>query len=177
MSAKSGTAAYGGILVILPPELLISIEMKRLLAVLSFVSCQLSFSVAQTLLTLDSCRAMALRNNKQMRVAEVRRNVAADVRRSARTKYLPHVSALGAYEHTSREISLLSDAQKSALGSLGTTVAIGLQGSLATYAQMLPAAMQQQLGTDLGQAATARASTWWMRCAPTHATSGQAPSC
>ena len=129
--------------------------MKRLLAVLSFVICQLSFSVAQTLLTLDSCRAMALRNNKQMRVAEVRRNVAADVRRSARTKYLPHVSALGAYEHTSREISLLSDAQKSALGSLGTTVAIGLQGSLATYAQMLPAAMQQQLGTDLGQAATA----------------------
>ena len=62
---------------------------------------------------------------------------------------------MGAYEHTSREISLLSDAQKSALGSLGTTVAIGLQGSLATYAQMLPAAMQQQLGTDLGQAATA----------------------
>jgi outer membrane protein TolC len=113
------------------------------------------FCYGQTLLTLDSCRAMALRNNKQMRMAEVRRSVAADVRRSARTKYLPHVSAVGAYEHTSREISLLSDAQKSALGSLGTTVAIGLQGSLATYAQMLPAAMQQQLGTDLGQAATA----------------------
>ena len=112
------------------------------------------FCYGQTLLTLDSCRAMALRNNKQMRMADVRRSVAADVRRSARTKYLPHVSAVGAYEHTSREISLLSDAQKSALGSLGTTVAIGLQGSLATYAQMLPAAMQQQLGTDLGQAAT-----------------------
>lgn len=109
----------------------------------------------QTVLTLDSYRAMALRNNKQMRAAEVRRDVAADVRRSARTKYLPHVSAVGAYEHTSREIFLLSDAQKSALGSLGTTVATGLQGSLATYAQTLPAAIQQQLGTDLGQAATA----------------------
>ena len=40
----------------------------------------------QTVLSLDSCRAMALRNNKQMRVAELRRNMAADVRRSARTK-------------------------------------------------------------------------------------------
>ena len=74
----------------------------------------------QTVLSLDSCRAMALRNNKQMRVAEVRRDVAANVRRAARTKYLPHVSAVGGYEHTSREISLLSDAQKSALGNLGT---------------------------------------------------------
>lgn len=74
----------------------------------------------QTVLSLDSCRAMALRNNKQMRVAEVRRDVAANVRRAARTKYLPHVSAVGGYEHTSREISLLSDAQKSALGNLGS---------------------------------------------------------
>ena len=74
----------------------------------------------QTVLSLDSCRAMALRNNKQIRVAEVRRDVAANVRKAARTKYLPHVSAVGGYEHTSREISLLSDAQKSALGNLGT---------------------------------------------------------
>ena len=104
MSAKSGTAAYGGILVILPPEFLISIEMKRLLAVLSFVICQLSFSVAQTVLTLDSCRAMALRSNKQMRVAVVRRGVAADVRHSARTKYLPHVSAVGGYDLRTFEV-------------------------------------------------------------------------
>lgn len=110
---------------------------------------------AQRLLTLDSCRAMALRNNKQMRVAEVRRNVAADVRRSARTKYLPHVSAVGAYEHTSREISLLSDAQKSALGNLGTGLAGELQGGIAGYAQVLPTALQQQIGADLSQMAGA----------------------
>ena len=39
----------------------------------------------QTVLSLDSCRAMALRNNKQIRVAEVRRDVAANVRKAART--------------------------------------------------------------------------------------------
>ena len=109
----------------------------------------------QTVLSLDSCRAMALRNGKQMRMAEVRRDVAADVRRSARTKYLPHVSAVGGYEHTSREISLLSDAQKSALGNLGTGLAGELQGGIAGYAQVLPTALQQQLGTDLNQMAGA----------------------
>ena len=109
----------------------------------------------QTVLSLDSCRAMALRNNKQMRVAEVRRDVAANVRRAARTKYLPHVSAVGGYEHTSREISLLSDAQKSALGNLGTGLAGELQGGIAGYVQVLPTALQQQLGTDLNQMAGA----------------------
>lgn len=109
----------------------------------------------QTVLSLDSYRAMALRNNKQMRVAEVRRDVAANVRRAARTKYLPHVSAVGGYEHTSREISLLSDAQKSALGNLGTGLAGELQGGIAGYAQVLPTALQQKLGTDLNQMAGA----------------------
>ena len=67
---------------------------------------------AQRLLTLDSCRAMALRNNKQMNVAKVKQDVAENLRKSARTKYLPHVSAIGTYQYTSREISLLNDQQK-----------------------------------------------------------------
>ena len=65
----------------------------------------------QQLLTLDSCRAMALHHNKQMQMASVKQEVAADMRRSTRTKYLPHVSGVGAYMHTSKEISLLSDDQ------------------------------------------------------------------
>ena len=77
---------------------------------------------AQRLLSLDSCRAMALRNNKQMSVARVKQEVAANLRKSARTKYLPHISALGGYAWTSKEISLLSDDQKSALPNLGTTL-------------------------------------------------------
>ena len=69
---------------------------------------------------------MALRNNKQMSIARVKQDVAANVRRSARTKYLPHVSALGGYEWTSRELSLLSDEQKSRLSNMGTTLSTGL---------------------------------------------------
>ena len=35
---------------------------------------------AQRLLTLDSCRAMALRNNKQMGVAKVKQDIAENLR-------------------------------------------------------------------------------------------------
>ena len=93
---------------------------------------------AQRLLTLDSCRAMALRNNKQMRISKVKQEVAENVRRSARTKYLPHVSAIGTYEHTSKEISILNDGQKTALGNIGTSLVSGVQEGLSSVTSHLP---------------------------------------
>lgn len=74
---------------------------------------------AQRVLTLDECRAMALENNKQMQVSRVKQSIAENQRKSARTKYLPRVSALGAYEYTSRGISLLNKDQKALLNNLG----------------------------------------------------------
>lgn len=118
---------------------------------------------AQQLLSLDSCRAMALRNNKQLSIARLKQDVAANLRRSARTKYLPHISALGTYEHTSRPVSLLDDQMKSTLPNLGTTAATGLQNGmqsvLGDMAQLgglltqlgIPAEMMQQLMGTLGQ--------------------------
>ena len=94
------------------------------------------------MLSLDSCRAMALRNSKQLGVAEVKQDVAKNLRRSARTKYLPHVSAIGTYQYTSEELSLLNDQQKTSLSNIGTTVAGSLQG--------MAGGLQQQLG-QLGQ--------------------------
>ena len=101
---------------------------------------------AQRLLTLDSCRAMALRNNKQLSVAKVKQDIAANIRKSARTKYLPHVSAIGSYEHTSEEISILNDGQKSTLGNLGTTAVGAMQPAMAGLTEKLGG-----LGTMLGQ--------------------------
>ena len=74
---------------------------------------------AQRVLTLDECRAMALENNKQMQVSRVKHSIAENQRKSARTKYLPRVSAIGAYEYTSRGISLLNKEQKALLNNLG----------------------------------------------------------
>jgi len=109
---------------------------------------------AQRLLTLDSCRAMALRNNKQMQVAQVKQDVAANIRKSARTKYLPHVSAIGTYQYTSRQLELLSDDQKSSLNNLGTSTMTDLQNGLSQVVGGLPmenvGSLLGTMGIDLG---------------------------
>ena len=99
---------------------------------LSFIVFSLTLipAGAQTLLSLDSCRAMAVRNNKQLQVSKLKQDVASNLRRSARTKYLPHVSAVGTYEHTSKPISLLSTDQQADFASLGTSTVGALQSSL-----------------------------------------------
>ena len=118
--------------------------MKHSWLALSFIIYHLSFSPAgaQTLLSLDSCRAMALRNNKQLGVAALKQEVAHNLKRAARTKYLPHVSAIGTYQWTSEELSLLNDHQKTSLSNIGTTMAGGMQG--------MASGLQTQLG-QLGQ--------------------------
>ena len=102
-------------------------------------------------LSLDSCRAMALRNNKQMSVAKVKQEVNAYLRKSARTNYLPKVNALGGYLFTSREISILNDDQKSALGNLGTNTSTHLQNALSPLVSQLPEAVQMKMAQDLGK--------------------------
>ena len=94
---------------------------------------------AQRILSLDSCRAMALRNNKQMSVQRVKQEVAKNIRKAARTKYLPHVSAVGGYVYTSKEISLLSDDTKDALSNLGTNSVNQLQTGLSSAMPVLSA--------------------------------------
>ena len=115
---------------------------------LSFFIVHLSFTSAeaQQALSLDSCRAMALRNNKQLGVAELKKDVAQNLRKSARTKYLPHVSAIGTYQWTSEELSLLNDQQKHSLSNIGTTAAGGLQGLTSGLETKIG-----QLGQMLGQ--------------------------
>ena len=112
----------------------------------------LSFdAAAQRVLTLDSCRAMALRNNKQMSIAKVKQDVNANLRKSARTKYLPHVNAMGGYVWMSKEVSILSDEKKEALSNLGTNAAASLTGSIASIASQLPAAAQAMLAQNVSQ--------------------------
>ena len=85
---------------------------------------------------------MALRNNKQMSVSKVKQDVAANLRKSARTKYLPHVSAIGTYQYTSEPISILSETQKTEFSNLGTTIGTGLVQSMAELMLQHPALAQ-----------------------------------
>lgn len=115
-------------------------------------------AAAQQMLTLDSCRALALRNNKQLQAARMKQDVAANARKAARTSYLPKVDAVGGYELLSREISLLSTDQQAALANLGTTLTGRIGGTLP---DLLTAMAQQglispQQAQGLGQMASAQ---------------------
>ena len=96
--------------------------MRNVLIILFLLVMPLS-AAAQQALSLDSCRAMALRNNKQINMARLKQDVALNTRKTARTKYLPHVDVMAGYEFMSKEISILNDEQKGALGNLGTSSA------------------------------------------------------
>ena len=76
------------------------------------------------ILTLDSCRILAVENNKELRMADMQRQGAYYNRKSAFTAYLPKVSAKGMYMHTGKELSLLSDDQKATLSHIGDALSM-----------------------------------------------------
>lgn len=130
--------------------------MKYKLLILALTTLATSAQAQQTL-TLDSCRAMALRNNKTLSTSRLQLDMARYNKKAAKTKYLPHISALGGYELTSREISLLSKDQKSALANAGTNTTGALHndiaGALTSLAQqgILTPEQASNLGGMFGQ--------------------------
>lgn len=130
--------------------------MKHKLLILALTTLATSAQAQQTL-TLDSCRAMALRNNKTLSASRLQLDMARYNKKAAKTKYLPHISALGGYELTSREISLLSKDQKSALSNAGTNTTGALHndiaGALTNLAQqgILTPEQASNLGGMFGQ--------------------------
>ncbi len=109
------------------------------------MTCVLQSAVGQRVLSLDSCRAMAISNNKQLSISRVKKDIAKNVRKSARTKYLPHVSAVGGYMYSSRSISILNEDQKTGLSNIGTQMGEGLKNSFITYTKTLPPLLQTVL--------------------------------
>ena len=73
-------------------------------------------------LSLDSCRALALNNNKELRISELNSEAAHWQHKATVTNYLPKISAMGTYQHFSRSISLLNSDQKNTLNNLGTSL-------------------------------------------------------
>ena len=109
---------------------------------------------AQNVLSLDSCRAMALRNNKQINASRLKKDIAYNLKKSARTKYLPKVDALGGYEWFNREISLLNSNQKSAISNIGSNLGAGVTNNLSTMMGELVSQglISQEAAQQIGQA-------------------------
>ncbi len=127
--------------------------MKKVFLLTTLLS--LTFVVkAQSILNLDSCRALALANNKDLLISNEKINAAHYQRKAAFTNYLPNFSASGTYMRNQKEFSLLSNDQKSALSGLGNSLSGPLQQAAGVITQLHPELASQipALGASLTSA-------------------------
>lgn len=109
-----------------------------------------TLTAAQSL-TLDSCRALALKNNKELQVAQQGITKSYNERRAAHTSYLPKISLTAGYMRTGHEIQLLTNSQQAALNALGTNLAPTIMETATAIVQKYPelAPLVQSLGNKL----------------------------
>lgn len=121
--------------------------MKKLLFLFFLLTTPFSLK-SQGILSLDSCRALAIANNKELLISGEKINAAHYQKKAAFTNYLPNFSATGAYMRNQKEFSLLNNDQKAALSGLGTSVSGPLQQAAQVIGQLHPelAPMLSQLG-------------------------------
>lgn len=64
---------------------------------------------AQTVLTLEDCRQMAISHNKTLQIAQENVKAANELKRAAFTQFFPNFSANGTYTWNEKNLSLLSE--------------------------------------------------------------------
>lgn len=77
---------------------------------------------AQQALSLQECRDLAVKNNKELRIAEEKIQMADYEKKAALTKYFPQISANGAYMWNQKDLNLLD------MGQLSSSLASSLGG-------------------------------------------------
>lgn len=129
-------------------------DMKRFLSVIFAISACFGTASAEAVLSLDSCRNMAIRNNKSLKIAEANAKAASYNRKSAFANYFPTIDVSGGYLYSSKEVSLLNDGQKSLLPNLGSQMSTPIAGYLKQLAAVDPAlaAKLAPLANGLGDA-------------------------
>lgn len=85
--------------------------MKPIKILFSILFCGVLFS-ARAEVSLDSCRSMALANNKQLKMANVKMERAGFQRRQARAAYLPAIDAEGSYVYNQKKLALIEEDAK-----------------------------------------------------------------
>ena len=95
---------------------------------------------AQVTLSLDSCRTKALEHNTTLKINQAKRDAAHAEMKSARGNYLPQLTLNAGYLHSEKEMSLLSDDQKTTLNGLGTSLETTLNGLASTVSAIDPTA-------------------------------------
>ena len=100
---------------------------------------------AQTTLTLEDCRDMAVQNSKELDQARIDREMAGYDKKIALANYFPNISATGAYMYNNRDIALISDSQSQLLRNAGTLVQGQLDAAAGNAVTQLGTAMNQKM--------------------------------
>lgn len=107
-------------------------RMKKLLSILLATIAAVGAS-GQNVLTLDSCRSMALANNKQLLISGQKIEKAEYEHKAAKTNYLPKLKGTATYFRNSRQNYLLDKSTRHTLNNLGSSV----EGPLSQAAQLI----------------------------------------
>ena len=79
--------------------------MRRILTICTLLG--MLTAVAQPVVSLDSCRTMALRNNKEIRRADLEIEKAGYQRQEAHAAYLPNIDFQATYLYNQKKVSLI----------------------------------------------------------------------
>ncbi|MCQ2287982.1 MAG: TolC family protein [Muribaculaceae bacterium] len=85
--------------------------MRRHIYFFTAISLWAAAATAQETFTLDSCRAMALANNKELKVADIKIEQAGYQRQEAAAAYLPQIDFEGAYTYNQKRLALVDKDQ------------------------------------------------------------------
>lgn len=89
----------------------------RIVLFLGLIIAAVLPSVASEAVSLDSCRSMALRSNKQMRIRAERVRMAGYQKNEAFAAYLPSIDFAGGYVYNQKELSVFDSDQHLPVGT------------------------------------------------------------
>ena len=130
-------------------------KMKKEALILALLLPVLPLTAQPQRLTLDDCREMALKADKDLQQARTRIEMAGYDRKIALANYFPTVSAKGAYLYNNRDIALVDEYQSSMLQSAGSIMQGVMEGAAASMEEQISGAMSQAMTGTMTQLMTA----------------------
>lgn len=128
-------------------------KIRRITLAVLAISASLC-AYGQERLSLQECRDLAVRNNRDLDQARINADLAHYDRAIARANYFPNVSAAGTYMYNSMDVALIGDGQSAALRNAGTLIQGGLSEKMAMFQQLIksnPAVAMEYMQSPMWQ--------------------------
>lgn len=96
-------------------------------------------------LTIEDCRAMAVRSSNELDQARISVEMAGYDKKTAFANYFPNINVTGSYMYNNRDISLISDSQSEMLRNSGTLIQGQLNNAFSGAGQQINAAVADKM--------------------------------